>query len=267
MSLSLDRLVTRFGLGIAGREVMERAIAIEAPIAFEYNGIAHAVMMASPADLTEFAVGFTLSEGLVTDRGEIEDIALAEVEGGWILRIALSPNRAAPVMERVRLRVAEGSCGLCGVESIEQVLRPLPAVTARISTTRAALSRALAALDAHQPGGRRTGALHAAAFCLPDGTIVRAMEDVGRHNALDKLIGALAIAGVDLREGFLLLSARCSYELVEKAVRAGCPMLVTISAPTSLAVERATQAGLTLLALARPDSVLILNDPHGSISA
>lgn len=266
MSLSLDRPVTRLGLAMAGREVENRAIAVETPVAFEYNGIAYAVMMASPADLTEFAIGFTLSEGLVADRGEIGDIAIAEVEGGWVIRIALSPDRAAPVMERVRLRVSEGSCGLCGVESIEQVLRPLPSVTARVSTTRAALCRALAALDSHQPGGRRTGALHAAAFCLPDGMIVRACEDVGRHNALDKLLGALALAGIDPGEGFLLLSARCSYELVEKAVRSGCPMLVTISAPTSLAVDRAARAGLTLLALARPDSVLILNDPHGSIA-
>ena len=124
----------------------------------------------------------------------------------------------------------------------------------------------MAALPDHQPLSRATGAVHAAAFCTSDGRIVAAREDVGRHNALDKLVGALALDGVDPATGFILLSARCSYELVQKTVRAGCPMLVTISAPTSLAVERAVAAGLTLVALARADNALVLNDPHGSIA-
>jgi FdhD protein len=151
------------------------------------------------------------------------------------------------------------------MESIEQVLRPLPPITARIATTRLAISSALATLGDHQPLGRATGAVHAAAFCSPDGQILEACEDVGRHNALDKLIGRLALSGLSPASGFILLSARCSYELVEKTVRAGCPLLVTISAPTSLAVERAEAAGLTLIALARSDSALVVSDPHGSI--
>ena len=155
---------------------------------------------------------------------------------------------------------------MCGIESIAEITRPLPPITARISTSRVAIAAALAALTDHQPLGRATGAVHAAAFCAPDGQILFACEDVGRHNALDKLVGTLALKGVSAAEGFILLTARCSYELVEKAVRAGCPMLVTISAPTSLAVERAVAAGLTLVALARPDSALILSDPHGSIA-
>jgi len=258
--------VVRMGLGQPGRDAVERPIATEAPIAFEYNGLAYAVMMASPADLHDFAVGFTLSEGLAASLAEIADIACAEVAGGWILRITLAPDHAAPLADRVRLRVAEGSCGLCGLESIEQVLRPLPPVTARISVTPHAIARALAGLADHQPDGKATGALHAAAFCAPDGTTLMAREDVGRHNALDKLLGAMAQGGLDPCTGFILLSARCSYELVEKTVRAGCPLLVTISAPTTLAVERAQAADLTLLALARPDSVLICNDPHDTIA-
>ena len=178
----------------------------------------------------------------------------------------MPPERNAIALERARTRVSESSCGLCGIENIEQVLRPLPPVTARIRTDRTAIAAALASLHDHQPLGRATGAVHAAAFCSPDGTIRLAREDVGRHNALDKLVGALARAGIDAATGFILLSARCSYELVEKTVRAGCPMLVTISAPTSLAATRAVQAGLTLVTLARADSALIVSDPYGMIA-
>lgn len=268
MTALLDRAVTtqRLGLGEPGDAELLRRIPIEAPVAIEYNGIGYAVMMATPADLEAYAVGLTLAEGLVERAGEIEDIDVHPIDGGWVVRVTLPPARLDAVIERARTRVSESSCGLCGIESIEQVLRPLPPVTARIATTRNAIAAALAALPEHQPLGRATGAVHAAAFCTPDGHILATREDVGRHNALDKLIGTLALDGVDPASGFILLSARCSYELVEKTVRAGCPMLVTISAPTSLAVDRATAAGLTLVALARADNALVLNDPHGSIA-
>ena len=258
--------VRRLGLAQPGDSELTRSIPIEAPVAIEYGGIGYAVMMATPADLEAYAVGLTLAEGLIERAEEIEGIDVHHLDGGWIVRVALPAERMGPVIDRARTRVSESSCGLCGIENIEQVLRPLPPVTARIATTRGAIAGALAALHDHQPLGASTGAVHAAAFCTPDGCIVAACEDVGRHNALDKLIGTLALDGVDPASGFILLSARCSYELVEKTVRAGCPMLVTISAPTSLAVERATAAGLTLVALARTDSALVLNDPHGSIA-
>ena len=208
-----------------------------------------------------------MSEGLVSAAQEILDIAVAELANAHIIRIILPASSAAPLLDRVRLRVTEGSCGLCGIQSITEALRPLPPLTARTTATPTAVARALRDLGDHQPLGRRTGAMHAAAFCDDNGTIVTVREDVGRHNALDKLVGALARAGHDPARGFILLSARCSYELVEKAVRAGCPLLVTISAPTSLAADRARASGLTLLALARPDSVLVVNDPHGRFGA
>lgn len=268
MSELLDRPVTahRLGLALPGDAELLRRIPVEAPIAIEYNGIGYAVMMATPADLEVYAVGLTLAEGLIERAEEIEDVLVHPVEGGWIVRVTLPPARLDAVVERARTRVSESSCGLCGIESIEQVLRPLPPVTTQIATSRSAIARALASLTDHQPLSAATGAVHAAAFCAPDGRILAAREDVGRHNALDKLIGALALDGIDPAGGFILLSARCSYELVEKTVRSGCPMLVTISAPTSLAVERATAAGLTLVALARTDNALVLNDPHRSIA-
>ena len=240
-----------------------RTLAEETPIAFEYNGLGYAVMMATPRDLTDFAAGFTLAEGLVEDGNAISDIAEAEVEGGRVLRIAIPETSMSPLRERLRLRLVEGNCGLCGLESIEQVLRPLPRLDSRPRISANGVAKALEALGAHQPLGLATGAMHAAAFCAPDGTILAAREDVGRHNALDKLTGHLARSGIDPATGFILLSARCSYELVEKTVRAGCPALVTISAPSDLAVERARAARLTLLALARSDSALVPSDPHG----
>lgn len=261
----IDLPVRRLGLGEPGDAELTRSIAIETPVSIEVGGIGYAVMMATPADLDDYAVGFALGEGLVETADQIGRIDAQPIEGGWALRIWLPPERNDIALERARTRVSESSCGLCGIENIEQVLRPLPPVTARIGTDRGAIAAALAALSDHQPLGRATGAVHAAAFCSPGGEILHAREDVGRHNALDKLVGALARADIDPGAGFILLSARCSYELVEKTVRAGCPMLVTISAPTSLAAERAATAGLTLVTLARADSALVVSDPHGMI--
>lgn len=258
--------VRRLGLGEPGDAALNRSVAVEAPVSVEVGGFGYAVMMATPADLEDYALGFALSEGLVDTPEQVRRIDAHPIEGGWALRIWLPPERNAIAVERARKRVSESSCGLCGIENIEQVLRPLPPVTARIATDRHAIAAALAALHDHQPLGRATGAVHAAAFCSPAGEILLAREDVGRHNALDKLIGALARASIDAATGFILLSARCSYELVEKTVRAGCPMLVTISAPTSLAATRAVQAGLTLVTLARADSALVVSDPHGMIA-
>ncbi len=240
-----------------------RTLAVEAPIAIEYNGIGYAVMMGTPTDLNDYATGFSLSEGLIADIAEILSVDAIEQDTGWLLRIQIAAHCLVPVIERARQRVTESSCGLCGLDNLAQVLRPLPAITAQIEVSREALFTALAALRDQQPLNAATGAAHGAAFCASDGSIVMAREDVGRHNALDKLIGALARAGLDPATGFFLLTARCSYELVEKAIRARCPLLVTISAPTTLAAERADAHGLTLIALARHDAMLVINDPHG----
>ncbi len=247
----------------AGDGVVTRDVPIETPIAFEYDGIGYAVMLATPSDLRDYGIGFTLSERLVTSIAEIESVEVAELPRGWIIRIALRGVPRDRLRERVRLRLTEGSCGLCGLETIEQVLRPLPLLLRGVRVDRTAIERALATLDAQQPLGRATGAAHAAAFCSAQGVLQVVREDVGRHNAMDKLIGAAAEKAFELSQGFILVTARCSYELVEKAVTAGCPMLVTISAPTSLAVERAKESGLTLVSLARRDSMLVVNDPHG----
>jgi FdhD protein len=265
-SQTADLTVRRLGFIEPEDRTLLRSVPIEAPVAIQICGAGnYAVMMATPSDLHDYATGFALGEGLAVRSDQIQDIDIRQVDGGWVIRITVPPEHVESARKRTRARVTESSCGLCGMESIAQVLRPLPPVAARIATNRAAIARSLSSLPEFQPLGRSTGAVHAAAFCAPDGRIVCVREDVGRHNALDKLIGALAKSGIHPASGFILLSARCSYELVEKTVRAGCPMLVTISAPTSLAVERATNAGLTLVTLARPDSALIVNDNRGLI--
>jgi len=240
-----------------GETQVERGVALERPVAVEFNGVGYAVMMATPADLIDFAYGFALTERLVDAASEIVAAETHESERGTVLRIDLVAARRERILDRVRHRVSESSCGLCGIENLDAALRPLPPVTAEPMAAREAIFAALAAMPAHQPVNAATGAVHAAAACGADGTIRLAREDVGRHNAFDKLIGAMARAGMGWEGGFALLSSRCSYELVEKAAMAGCPMLVTVSAPTSLALSRAAEAGLTLISLARDDSYLV----------
>lgn len=255
MDTALPRAFTR--LTPAGdRTAISRAIAVEAPVAIEVNGLGYAVMMATPADLADFAFGFCRAERLIDGRDDVVDVDIHAAERGVILRITLIPERVDRVADRVRHRVSESSCGLCGIENLEQALRPLPRVTARSNMLDSAIFRALDALGLNQTLNRATGAVHAAALCAPDGTIRLVREDVGRHNAFDKLVGAMLAKGMGWDGGCALLSARCSFELVEKAALANCPLLVTVSAPTTLALDRAAEAGLRLVTLARSDAAL-----------
>lgn len=245
-----------------GREAQQRPVPPEAPVAISFLGIGYAVMMATPADLEDFGYGFALAERLIDSAADIAGIDVRAEKRGILLGIELVPARHDRVLERVRHRVADSSCGLCGIENLEQALRPLPRLASPAIIAPAAIFRALDGLRAHQPLNAETGAVHAAALCDAEGRVLAAREDVGRHNAFDKLIGHCLREGRDLGAGFALLTARCSYELVEKAALAGVPLLVTISAPTGLAIERAKEAGLTLVALARSDSMLVMSDPH-----
>ena len=243
----------------------ERTVAIEAPVAIEVDGLGYAVMMMTPAALEAFAVGFMLTERLADAAADViavEPFQVPEEQGGgWILRVALAQHCRGRIHDRVRHRTSDTSCGLCGIAGLEQVRRPVAGTPPRPEVTRQALFAALAGLRAHQPLTATTGAAHAAA-CDANGGIVAACEDVGRHNALDKLIGTLALAARPLA-GFLLVTSRISFEMVDKALVARAPLLCGISAPTSLAIDHARAHGLTLVALARADAMLVLHDPHG----
>jgi len=231
----------------------ERVLAEETAIAITYNRITHAVMMATPADLEDFAVGFSLSEGIVPAPGAIEDFAIIEAEGGLELRMWIPPAHMA-VLEKRRRRLAGATgCGMCGLESLGEALRPVPHIARGIMPDPATVQRAVASLADAQVLNSATRAVHAAGFWSPDTGLAALREDVGRHNALDKLGGAMARAGLRAGQGILLLTSRISIELVQKAARMGGPVVVAISAPTALAVRAARQAGIILIGVARQD--------------
>jgi FdhD protein len=234
---------------------IDRALALETPVAIEVNGIGYAVLMATPTDLVDLAYGFALAERLIDHADDIVDVEHHEVDAGVILRVTVRHALATRVLERTRHRTTDSSCGLCGIENLEQALRPLPRVP-QWEGDDTAVFAAAAALELRQPLNHATRSVHAAAQCTRDGAIVLVREDVGRHNAFDKAIGAMARAATGWDGGFALMTSRCSYELVEKAALSGCPMVATISAPTALAVRRAGEAGLALRVLVRPDALL-----------
>lgn len=244
-------------------EQAARPLAAEVPVSLTYNGIAHVVMMTTPQDIEDFAVGFSLAEGIVESAAEILGVEVREVPPGLLVRVDIPPERSEQLIGKRRGLVGQTGCGICGVTELEEAIRAVRAVGPAPVIRPEALFRALAALPDHQPLNRKTGAVHAAAFADTEGNILMAREDVGRHNALDKLIGALARAGRDTASGFAVMTSRCSFELVQKCAGAGIPALATVSAPTDLAVDLARRAGLTLVALARADSALVLSDPSG----
>jgi len=228
-------------------------LAEEVPVALEYNGISHAVMLATPCDLEEFATGFTLSEGIVPG---LDDIYEAEVEhgaNGITVHLRIEGGAFTKLKEKRRNLSGRTGCGLCGTEELSQVLRPLPQVAVKQVLAPAAVARALEELKRHQPINRRTGAMHAAAWCSAEGRLLAVFEDVGRHNALDKLIGFMARQQIDATDGFVIMTSRASVELVQKAAIAGMPAMVAISAPTALAVRTAQACGMLLLGFARGD--------------
>lgn len=230
----------------------------EVPVALEFNGLTYAVMMATPSDLEDFVRGFALTEGLASNIAMIECIAIAETGKGIIARAQLAGLGIEQLTERVRTRVAESSCGLCGIENLEALAKPLPRVAEHDEIAPTSVFAAMAAMRDHQGLNQRTGAAHAAAFADLTGNILLLREDVGRHNAIDKLIGAVAASGQGLADGLVISSARCSYEIVEKVVKARGTRLATVSLPTSMAVSSARESGLSLMTLARGDSFLII---------
>lgn len=268
MTGAVEIAVRRSAYDAAGGTDEIRPIPVEAPIAIEINGIAYAVMMATPVEIEDFVTGFLLAEGLA-EAHEIGEVAVHPVASGdWgeglVARVNLPAERLGPLLERARRRLGDSSCGICGIESVEAALRPLPVLGRSAQIAPEAIRRGLDGLSAQQPLGRETAATHAAAFCDAEGAVLAVREDVGRHNALDKLVGALVREAIDPAAGFIVMTSRCSYELVEKTVRAGCPLLVTISAPTDLAVRRAQAAGLALAVVARDDSMLWVM-PDGAV--
>jgi FdhD protein len=230
-----------------------RTVPRETAVALTYNRSTHAVMLASPADLEDFGVGFSLSEAIIQQASDILALDIVEARDGIECRMDLDPDRLDALAKRQRRLAGPSGCGLCGLDSLAAVIRPAPPVPAGRSFTPAMVQDAMRAMPPAQTLNRTTHAVHAAAFWTPELGLVSLREDVGRHNALDKLSGALLRAGIPASDGLVLLSSRVSVEMVQKAATLGAPAIVAISAPTSLAIETAAAAGITLIGVARAD--------------
>jgi len=229
------------------------AIAEEIPVAFIYNERPHAVMLATPADYEDFALGFSLSEAIIDSAAEFEGVEVVPALAGVELRVRVPQARAAVLDERVRQLTGRTGCGLCGAQTLDAAIRHPPAVAEPALTDTTALQRALAELKDRQTINVATGATHAAAWASSSGRVELVREDVGRHNALDKLIGAMLATHVDVRAGFVVVTSRASYEMVMKSATVGIGILAAISAPTALAIALAEEANVTLIGFARPE--------------
>ena len=248
--------VQRFVWRESGASEGRRSIPEETAVALTYNGGTYAVMMATPQDLEDFAVGFSLDEGVVRTASEIESLEVVPMDDGIELRMWLAQANADRLSERRRHIAGPTGCGLCGIDSIVEATRPATIVGVGRNFSPAQIMSAMQSLAPLQKLNTETRAVHAAAFWLPEQGIVSLREDVGRHNALDKLIGALVRNDLNVRDGFVLMTSRCSFELVQKTVTAGIGALVTVSAPTSLALELARKSNLFLAALAKGKPVV-----------
>lgn len=230
---------------------VEEEVAAETAVAFVYNGTPHAVMMASPLDLEEFAVGFTVTENIVANRNEIHAVRSRPRPEGIELDIRIAPDRHRELDRRQRALTGRVGCGLCGQQSLAQAVRRPPPVARTVRVMPEVVRRAVATLPVWQSLNRQTGSLHAAAWVSLSGEVLDVREDVGRHNAFDKLIGKLLNEGADFGEGLALITSRASHEMVQKAAAVGIQVLAAVSAPTALAVELANETGITLIAFAR----------------
>ncbi|RWM05516.1 MAG: formate dehydrogenase accessory sulfurtransferase FdhD [Mesorhizobium sp.] len=254
----ISRLARRAG----GTAAANRMVPEETPVAFSYAGTTHAVMMASPADFEDFALGFSLTEGIIADPAEMEAIEVEDLGAGIDIQIKLRDKANTRFQARRRRLAGPVGCGLCGIESIEEAMRSVDAVGASKLTLDAEdVTRSVKLLSKLQPLHTETGAVHAAGFYVPGKGIVMAREDVGRHNALDKLAGALARAGIDGASGAVVVTSRVSVEMVQKTAAIGAPIIMAVSAPTALAIRTAEAAGMTLVALVRGDDFDIFTHP------
>jgi FdhD protein len=254
---------SRIARRASGTRAAARMVPEEMPVALSYAGTTHAVMMATPADLDDFATGFSLTEGVVSSPEEIDTIDIVEMGPGIDIRIQLKDAANRRFEARRRRLAGPVGCGLCGIESIEEAMRQVRDVhKSALTLSGDDIGNAVRQLSRSQPFHAETGAVHAAGLFVPGKGIVAAREDVGRHNALDKLAGALARSGVDGATGAVVVTSRVSVEMVQKAAALGSPVIVAVSAPTALAIRTAEEAGMTLVALVRGDEFDIFTHPE-----
>lgn len=234
----------------------------EVPVALEFNGISHAVMLATPCDLEDFALGFGISEGILASAAELYGCELNETAAGTTVSMEVSARSFASLKHRRRTLAGRTGCGICGTESLAQVFRAVPAISSDIRFQGDAIIHAMRSMRDRQRMNQLSGSMHAAAWCDVNGEVRVLREDVGRHNALDKLIGALAGGGWVAGNGFIAITSRASIEMVQKAAMTGVAMMAAVSAPTQLAVDAAQLAGMSLVGMVRHNDMVIYAHPH-----
>lgn len=257
----------RAGAAFVGSDL----VAVEVPVALEFNGVSHAVMLATPQDLYDFALGFALTEGIVDSAAQVYGCEVQATPQGMVLRLEIASSCFMRLKDRRRSMAGRTGCGLCGTDNLAHALRPAPRVPAGQRYSAAAVARGMDSIRAAQPLNGLTGATHAAAWCDATGALHLLREDVGRHNALDKLVGAMALAQRSPVDGFVVVTSRASYEMVHKTAVLGAGLLAAVSGVTALAVHTAEEAGLTLLGFVRGTHLSVyshpenidLDDPHG----
>lgn len=241
-------------------------VAEEVPVALVYNGISHAVMLATPADLEDFALGFSLSEGILRDRSDLYGLDVEQVGNGMQVELEIATECFVLLKDRRRNLTGRTGCGLCGVETLEQAVRQPRPVAVSLKIDPEAVHRAMAEMAERQALQHVTGAVHAAGWATPDGQVGLVREDVGRHNAVDKLLGAMAREDIDASQGFLVVTSRASYEIVQKAATRGVGFIAAISAPTGLAARIAAESGVTLLGFTRGEGHVVYAHPERLIA-
>ncbi|POF33628.1 formate dehydrogenase accessory sulfurtransferase FdhD [Roseibium marinum] len=237
-------------------------LADEVPVAISYNGSTHAVLMATPSDLKDLAIGFSLSEDIAAAPDEIEDIAVVELDKGIDVQVRLATDATERLRQRRRSIAGPVGCGLCGIESLDAAMREIRPVSAEIRLKAENVGDAVRAMGKAQALNLRTRSVHAAGWYHPENGLTAIREDVGRHNALDKLIGAMSLSGTNVSGGAFVMTSRLSIDLIQKTAAAGCGIIIAVSAPTALAVSEADRANITMVACARGDGFELFTHPH-----
>ncbi|PCI52039.1 MAG: sulfurtransferase FdhD [Alphaproteobacteria bacterium] len=245
--------------------VEERHVASEIPLALEYNCISHAVMMVSPTDIKDFTRGFSLTEGIIDGLDDIMDMTVAPADKGYIASLEITPDCFRRLDQFKRTLAGRTGCGLCGIDRLDHAIRPLNPIKSQLVLDAKTVFGSMKNLSILQVQNKKTGALHAAAFVSETGEILCVREDIGRHNALDKLIGHMMVQKINPANGFALITSRCSFEMVHKCATFGIPLLAAVSATTDLALKLAEQSGLSLIAFTRREGMNIYCDPRKRI--
>lgn len=262
----MDKSIQQMRVWTRDKEQQQtRSVTSEVPVVLEYNCVTFAVMMASPNDLVDFAYGFSLTEGIIEKTKDIIYVQIKDAPKGKVAAIEINARAFHKLEKYNRALTGRTGCGLCGVEKLDQAIKPLNKVVSDLKIDANTIHRSMQDIKSHQHLNKETGAMHGAAFVNDQGQILAVREDVGRHNALDKLIGHLMNENINTSQGYVLITSRCSFEMIQKCAIAGIPLIAAVSATTDLAIELGEEAGITIIAFVRKEGMNIVIDPENRV--